>query len=440
MKHSYKTFIYFPLVLLVAIIFLLSSCKVEPIADPNNPALTSIEQNASIGEIQNLVDGIESGMRDNMAFYFDDAGAIGREFYRFSTSDPRYVTELLGKGNSELDNNTFYIARPYSAIYRVIKNTNILISALKNTKADLSDPQRKTGTAYAKTIQAYELLLAFNLEYGNGIRVDVADPSNLGPFLSQEESINAIQDLLNAANTDLKGSLDKFPFSSSIYTNEAATFSKFNRALAARVAVYRKDWTQASTALSESFFDLNGSLTMGAYYLYSTAGGDKLNPLFTPLNTSGETRVVEPSFITDAQAGDIRVAAKTSKRNETALQDDLKSDYDFYVYKTNIASIPIIRNEELILLYAEVHAQLTDPVNAVKAINIIRHSASLADYTGATDLNSLINEILKQKRYSLYGEGHRWIDMRRYDKLDELPIARPDDNVWVQFPRPINEL
>jgi hypothetical protein len=440
MKHSYKTFAYFPLALLAATIFLISSCKVEPISDPNNPALASIEQNASIGEIQNLVDGTESGMRDNMAFYFDDAGAIGREFYRFSTSDPRYVTELLGKGNSELDNNTFYISRPYSAIYRVIKNTNILISALKNTKADISEAQRKTGTAYAKTIQAYELLLAFNLEYGNGIRVDVADPSNLGPFLSKEESINAIQDLLNAANADLKSSSDKFPFTSSIYTNEAATFSKFNRAIAARVAVYREDWAQASTALSESFFDLNGSLTMGAYYLYSTAGGDQLNPLYTPLNTSGETRVVEPSFITDATPGDVRVAAKTSRRNETALQDDLKSDYDFYVYKSNTASIPIIRNEELILLYAEVHAQLADPVNAVKAINIIRHSASLSDYTGATDLNNLINEILKQRRYSLYGEGHRWIDMRRYDKLDELPIARPGDNVWVQFPRPINEL
>jgi hypothetical protein len=440
MKASYKISNYFPsLLLITAVMYLFASCKVDPIADPNNPGAGSIEQNATLGEIQNVVDGTESGMRNDMDFYFDDVGVIGREFYRFATSDPRYTSELLGSGNSTLDNTTFYITRPFESMYRVVKNTNILIAALQNTKAAISDEERKVGIAYAKTIQAYEFLLAFNLEYGNGIRVDVANPDSLGPFLSKEESLNAIQDLLNTANTDLKSNTTAFPFNSSIFGNVASEFSKFNRALAARVAAYRKDWTQANTALSESFLNLTGSLTTGAYYLFSTAGGDLLNFQFYPLNSSGETRVVQPNFISEAEAGDTRVPAKTSKRTSAESQDGLSSLYDFYVYKTNDARIPIIRNEELILLYAEVQAQLVNPTDAVDAINIIRRSASLGNYGGATDLNSLINEILKQRRYSLYGEGHRWIDMRRYDKLDQLPIDRSDDNVWVEFPRPANE-
>lgn len=416
-----------------------TSCKVDPISDPNNPGSGVIVQNATLGEIQNLVDGTESGMRDNMGFYFDDVGVIGREIYRYSTSDPRFTSDLLGKGNAILDSNTFYITNPFAARYRVVKNTNILIPALQNTKANITEDQRKAGIAYAKTIQAYELLIVFNLEYANGIRVDVADPNNLGPFLSKDESLNAIQDLLNSANTDLAGNSAPFPFTSSIYGNAASEFSKFNRALAARVAVYRKDWASANTVLTASFLNLNGSLTTGAYYLYSTAGGDQLNPQYFPLNASGEARVVEPHFVPEAEAGDTRVAEKTAKRIDTATQDDLKSAYDFYVYKTNIAPIPIIRNEELILLYAEVQAQLTNPTEAVKAINIIRNAASLPNYSGPTDLNSLIEEILKQRRYSLFGEGHRWIDLRRYDKLSVLPIDRPMDDVWVQFPRPANE-
>jgi hypothetical protein len=44
-----------------------------------------------------------------------------------------------------------------------------------------------------------------------------------------------------------------------------------------------------------------------------------------------------------------------------------------------------------------------------------------------------------QRRYSLYAEGHRWIDMRRYDRLDELPTDRPEDDVFVQFPIPLTE-
>jgi starch-binding outer membrane protein, SusD/RagB family len=47
--------------------------------------------------------------------------------------------------------------------------------------------------------------------------------------------------------------------------------------------------------------------------------------------------------------------------------------------------------------------------------------------------------MLKQRRYALYGEGHRWIDMRRYNLLGTLPIDRAGDDVWVQFPRPANE-
>jgi hypothetical protein len=242
--------------------------------------------------------------------------------------------------------------------------------------------------------------------------------------------LNAIQNLLNDANNDLKGNTATLPFTTTLWSsNVASDLSKLNRALAARVAVYRKDWNTANTALAESFLDQNGSLTTGAYYLFSTGGGDLLNPVFFPTNTpAAEDRVTHPSFITDAEAGDTRLN-KAPKRTSTATQDGLNSDYDFFVYKTNVSPIPIIRNEELILIYAEVQAQLNNTANAVTAINKIRNAASLGNYTGATDLNSLITEILKQRRYSLFGEGHRWIDMRRYNRLGQLPIDTSGNGV-----------
>lgn len=440
MNNQNKQYRFVTLAVLCIIALGWSSCKVDPIIDPNNPSTSVISQNASLGELQNLVVGIEAGMRNNLNTYFDAVSVVGREYYRFATSDPRFTSDLLGKGSATLDNNTFYTTNPFAGRYRVVKNTNILIQALQNTKAPISDAQRKAAIAYAKTIQAYELLMVFNQQYDNGIRVDVSDPDKLGPFLSKDESLNAIQNLLNDANLDLKGNTVDLPFTTVLYNKKASEFSKFNRALAARVAVYRKDWALANTALTESFLDLNGSLTDGSYYLFSTGGGDLLNPLFFPLNTAAaESRVVQPSFITDAEPGDTRLS-KAPKRTTTATQDNLSSDYDFWVYKSNVASIPIIRNEELILLYAEVQAQLNNPANAVTAINKIRNAASLSNYTGATDLNSLINEILKQRRYSLFGEGHRWIDMRRYNRLNQLPIDRTGDDVWQAFPRPQTEL
>jgi len=417
---------------------MLMSCEIEQIDDPNNPSASGILENASLSEIQNLVTGTESALRENLGTYYDAVNVIGREYYRFSTSDPRFTSDLLGKGTAVLDNNTFYITNPFAARYRAIKNANILIDALSNTKAVITEPQRKAGIAYAKTVQAYQLLLVLNMLHDNGIRVDVKDPDNLGPFLTRQQSIDAILNLLNEANTDLKGSAAKLPFQTTLYSNTASEFSKFNRALAARVAVYKQDWAAANTALAESFLNLTGDLNAGVYHLFSTAGGDQRNPLFFPLNSSGEARVAQPSFITNAEAGDTRLN-KVSLRTSTGFQDGLQSDYDFYLYKTDIDRIPIIRNEELILLYAEVKANLGPASDAVSAINRIRNAAGLPNYGGATSTSSLITEILKQRRYSLYGEGHRWIDLRRYNLLAQLPIDRVDDNVWVQFPIPANE-
>lgn len=423
-------------------LLLVASCKVDPIADPNNPGLNPISSNPTLGEIQNVVTGTESGMRDAMAFYWDDVGVIGREFYRFSTSDPRFTSDLLGKGAATLDNNTFYTTNPFSARYRVVKNTNILLDGLNNTTASITAPQKTIGKAYARTIQAHELLMVLNLQYNNGIRVDVANPSALGPFLTLAQSYDAILGLLNSAYTDLSTNpAVTFPFTSTLFGNTGAEFAKFNRALAARVYLYKGDYAAALTALANSFFDINGSLTAGAYYTYSTAGGDQLNPMFFPRNSSGETRVAQPSFISQAELGDNRLS-KTPIRTSSTTQDGLTSNYDFFVYPTNTTSIPIIRNEELLLIYAEAKVQLGGAGNlndAVTAINKVRNAAGLLPYAGLITQAALLDEVLKQRRYSLYGEGHRWIDMRRNNRLNTLPIDRPGDDVWTQFPRPATE-
>ena len=101
--------------------------------------------------------------------------------------------------------------------------------------------------------------------------------------------------------------------------------------------------------------------------------------------------------------------------------------------------MPIIRNEELILIYAEANIQTNDLTDAVTALNVIRTTHNLPVYSGAVTQEALITEMLNQRRYSLFYEGHRWIDMRRYNLLNTLPIDRPGDDVWTEFPLPVSE-
>jgi hypothetical protein len=102
--------------------------------------------------------------------------------------------------------------------------------------------------------------------------------------------------------------------------------------------------------------------------------------------------------------------------------------YHFY------CPLAIIRNEELILINAEINLQLNDLPAAVASLDVIRKGHNLPGYSGTVTPAALTDELLKQRRYSLFYEGHRWVDMRRYNRLSQLPIDRTDDDVWTEFP------
>ena len=158
------------------------SCKKE-YGNLNGPTIEDYVKNASIGQLNGLVTGTLSGMRNSIGTYLDAVSVIGREIYRFSNADPRFVTELLGQDQTTLNNTGFYLTNPWAARYRAIKNCNVLIQAATNS-TQISDAEKKGYTGFAKTLKAYELLMNLNLTYSNGVRIDVADPNNLGAYFN----------------------------------------------------------------------------------------------------------------------------------------------------------------------------------------------------------------------------------------------------------------
>jgi hypothetical protein len=422
---------------LIILTSLFSACK-KDYGNLNGPTVEAYQSNATIGELNNLVSGTESGMRNSMAFYLDDVAIIGREIYHFSNSEPRYVTDLLGANNATLSGSNFYITTPWASRYRVVKNCNVLIDAATNSSL-ITDAQRKGYTGFAKTIKAYQLLLNLNLTDSNGIRVDVSDPNHPGPIVDYNTGLADISSLLDEGLSDLSGAEVVFPLAGFGQFGDAPGLAKFNRAIAARVDVYRENWSDALTALNQSFFDLNGDFNMGVNLVFGTGSGDQLNPAFIPQNQNGEIRLAHPSFAEDILPNDDRINKATIRNSTASIPAGLSSNRDVWVYTSVTAPIPIIRNEELILIYSEANIQLNNFPNAVNALNIIRNKHGLPDYSGAQTLTALIDEMLYERRYSLYFEGHRWIDLRRYNRLNELPLDRPDDNVWTEFPLPVTE-
>jgi len=419
-----------------AAIICFSACK-KDYGNLNGPTVEQYQNNATVAQLNNLVSGTESGMRNSIAFYLDDLGTIGRELYHFSTSEPRYVTDLLGASSATLSGSNFYITTPWASRYRVVKNCNTLIDAANNTTL-ATDAQKKAYTGFAKTIEAYQLLMNLNLTDSNGIRVDVTDPDNPGPIVDYNTALTSISSLLDDGKSDLTGADVEFPLAWNTISN-APSLLQLNRALAARVDVYQQKWSDALTALDESFFNLNGDFATGVYHIFGTGLGDQLNPVFIPQNQNGEVRVAHPSYAADIKTGDDRINKATLRLTTASIPAGLSSNRDVWVYTSSTSPIPIIRNEELILIYAEANIQLNNFDDAITALNIIRAKHGLSNYSGAQTQSALIDEMLYERRYSLYFEGHRWIDMRRYNRLNQLPLDRPDDNVWSEFPLPVTE-
>jgi hypothetical protein len=427
----------------------LSACGDLDITDLNNPGLEQLQGTPTASAVNTATSGILISARGGMAGstgYVSELGILGREVYYLASDDPRFVTELL-VGPLEGGNGAFGGAH-WAPRYASIRNTNIVLNAVENVSG-LTTQQKEGIRGFAKTMQALELLLVINTRDAFGAAIDVnteptADPA---PIVPKAQVFQRIVTLLDEGRTHLQAAGTAFSFGLSegfAGFDTPTAFARFNRALRARVAIYLGDFAAANTALQQSFLDVTASLTLGAYHTYSTGAGDVTNGSFDP---TGRALRGHPSFVSNAQRKADGAPDNPTSKNTTATAEPivltvqgLSSDKLVTMYNSASAPVPIIRNEELILLRAEANIGLGNLAAAVTDINVIRTRAGgLAPYAGALTATAVLDELLYNRRYSLYFEGHRWIDARRHNRLATLPRDLSGHRVFTAFPFPADE-
>ncbi len=429
----------------IAVLLLGSACKDLVVPDYNNSSIEDLVNSPTPTKITQAAQGLLIGTRVGIGEqngYISLLGIVGRESYNFDPADPRFITEMLvgplDGGSPAFGGNLF------AAPYRNIRNANILLGAL-NTVVGLTAEQKSAVEGYAKTIQALDYLNVINTRDDLGAPLDV----NIGPtdapaaIVAKPAVFTQIATLLDDGLAKLNAGGAAFPFALSpgfAGFNTPTDFAKFNRALKARVEAYRTNYASVLTALNASFLNTASPLTLGAYHSYSTGSGDTQNALFDP---TGRAILAHPSIVTDAENKpdgtlDARVLAKVTQLAAPRTVQGVTTDLVFSIYNSNTAPIPIIRNEELILLRAEARYFTTDQVGALADINFIRtNSGGLAPRGPFVNQADFVAELLKQRRYSLLFEGgHRWIDARRFGLLATLPKALPTHSIPSRFPFP----
>ncbi|MFT3827108.1 MAG: RagB/SusD family nutrient uptake outer membrane protein [Chitinophagaceae bacterium] len=440
----------YSIAVLAATGLLVNACtKTSYVNDPNNPTVESVLTNATRVQIDQLGVGVQGTMRSGLFAFYTWSGSIGREVVYFQNTESRYYRELQG----EIAIDPAGIMYDwYFGFNQTRRRAEILLRSADKSAA-LSDAEKAAVKGFAKTIQAFVMLNALNMEGTNGIRTSFSDlntPGDLlrpGCFGTYETSMTYIKTLVDDGLAALNQASTAFPFR--MVTGWAgfdnpANFKKFNRAMAARVAMYQKDWQGLRTALAASFMAATAGLNDGPKFLYSTTAGDAINPFWQTKDEPNAAILVQANFVPDAETGDNRVfgnsvadggIAKVRRRTTASAPPGYPAmAYELQQYAATTSPVSIIRNEELLLMSAEADIQLNSLPDAVTKLSNIRVAHNLAVYSGAVTKDALTTELLKQRRYSLFMEGHRWFDARRYNLLNTLPKDNATHNVWVEYP------
>ena len=453
---------------------LLGACGDITVPNYANPPLDDLLSRPTVELVKQTATGVMQGSRQDADTYVKWTGIVGREGYFLDNNETRYVTRIYN-GNPQASNFTgnAYWTTPY----RNIRTANLLIGALDHQNIQMSAAEEEAIRGFAKTIQAVDYIQVLNMRDRIPVEVNTSlDQLTTPPPLADRAAAYAfISKLLDDARGHLEKGGNSFPFPmpsglKQFGFDTPARFIQLNRALKARVEVYRAsemkggaaNYGTALQALEGSFLSLNGAvdplsnralLNLGAYQTYSGGSGDTPNTLYDP---SGKT-VAERTLRRDVQLRasgerDARFVVKTDSAS-TSTVAGLSSDLRFAIYDTRpfygsggqAAPIPIIRNEELVLLRSEARWFTGDRVGAMADLNWVRvNSGGLAPIAQPTDDAGYVTALLRERRYSLLFEGgHRWVDNRRFGRIAELRASTQNTrglgSVPTFFPLPSNE-
>ena len=414
--------------------------------------------NQNFGTLQDLnnrtavltaTQGLLVNTRLSYGFVVQTHGILGREGYNLDVSNPQAIPNEYTVISPNL------AAGVWGDTYRVFKQANLVVKALPAI-TNMTAAERDGVIGFAQTMKALNLFYVIRATDSAGAVLDVNDDPTAAPTpLAGKGQVYArILQLLDSAQTHLQAAGGAFAFSLGAgYAgfDTPATFLTFNRALRAKLDVETSQYATALTDLAASFVDTAKALSLGVYFTFSTASGDAQNGLYDP---TARQRYAHGSYATDAQlqsggARDNRFLTKIDTLVPQVVRYGFTVNWTFHRYNSPSAWVPIIRNEELVLLQAEAHIGLgtaADNAAAIADINVVRTKAGLLPpisnpYVAVGNQPpTLLGELLYEKRYSLVWEtGDRWVDLRHYGLLATLPKDRTGDLIFPYMQIPSNE-
>src|SRR5687768_15882829 len=317
-----------------------------------------------------------------------------REFQNFPTAS----------ANAAIDPTNVDLLAIWVENYAVVKTANDILDNIDNVGFAPGTRAGIVGLAKLYKAMAYGTLI----EAFESIPLQTtATPQ----FANRAAVLTEILALLASAKTDVTGTTLTTEFTGTIL---APGFDLLNtiRAMQARYSLAAGNYADALAFANEV------PATATSTVIQSSLDANPLRDLYHGSRFFGAIS----SYRTNAEAGDTRVNANTMSTALTGFGGATLVQTNLFL--TVASPIPLFSQDELTLIRAEAYARNNQLPEARTEINIVRARAGLLPRT-AVELptqQAVLDEIYRQRTYSLFSMGLHWADQRRFGRIAEAKV------------------
>lgn len=358
----------------------------------------------------------------NLTYFTWVGGMLANELqYRLASSSPDQAQ--FQNGDISITNGvvaSFLWIYPY----QVIGYANQSIEGLtKSNTLTTSVKQQLLGEAY--------FIRAWHYFYLVNFLGDV--PLSLSPNLLENATTarTSKAEIYAQIISDLKTAEELLPGTYS-GTLRARVNKHAVEALLARVYLYTKDYTNAVAYSSKVIGAGDVSYTLAKVdSTFKNISPEVILQFATRYGISGFTYrpsaqgvppsyYLQPALMNEFESGDNRKIKWTDSLAYGGSTYYMVNKYKLYQATTGDEYNILLRLGEVYLIRAEASAQLGDLTTATNDLDAIRNRAGLGNTT-ATTKDELLTAIAHERQVELFGEfGHRWFDLVRTGKADEV--------------------
>ncbi len=313
--------------------------------------------------------------------------------------------------------------------YEGIQRTNVVLNRI--TDIDYEDASLKTQRI--GEIQFIRGLLYFNLVrlFGD-VPLVLEETVNPSDFFGQGRT--AASTVYEQIEADLNAAIASLPTTKvsgrpakgaaqALLGDVQMTQGKYSAAVTNLAAVVNSGEYELVASTAEIFGTANEGNSEVVFEVQFTSGlngSSEGNPAASQFRPSGTTANAKGHNLPSTEFVNMYEDGDTRKNDYVGIDSDANPFYfstKYEVSETGIndsgSDIYVIRYTDVILKYAEALNETGSTVDAIPYLNMVRNRAGLGNTT-ATSQSDVRAALEMERRLEFIGEGHRWLDLKRY--------------------------